>query len=181
MNVVIVSFWTLWNCVGSWFRRVRCISFWLSTAGVCFPLRCLGICSARGAARRYRVSVVAAVMVLQALEGLSDREAVQRLRRDIAWKAAAGLSLTDGGFHPTVLTLWRARLRASDRPERIFDAVREVVAACGVLANRGRRALDSTILHDAVATGDTVTMISSQIRRCRRLIPAGSRPGAGGP
>ncbi len=116
-------------------------------------------------------SVIAAVMVLQALEGLSDREAVQRLRRDIAWKAAAGLSLTDGGFHPTVLTLWRARLRASDRPERIFDAVREVVAACGVLANRGRRALDSTILHDAVATGDTVTMISAQIRRCRRLIP----------
>ena len=42
-------------------------------------------------------SVVATVMVLQALECLSDREAVQRLRRDIAWKAAAGLSLTDGG------------------------------------------------------------------------------------
>ena len=116
-------------------------------------------------------SVVATVLVLQALECLSDREAVQRLRHDIAWKAAAGLSLTHGGFHPTVLTLWRARLRASDRRERIFDAVREVAAACGVLANKGRRALDSTILHDAVATQDTVTMISSQIRRCRRLIP----------
>ena len=115
--------------------------------------------------------VVATVLVLQALECLSDREAVQRLRRDIAWKAAAGLSLTHGGFHPTVLTLWRARLRASDRRERIFDAVREVAAACGVLADKGRRALDSTILHDAVATQDTVTMISSQIRRCRRLIP----------
>ena len=54
--------------------------------------------------------VIGAVMVLQALECLSDREAIQRLRRDIAWKAAAGLSLTHGGFHPTVLTLWRARL-----------------------------------------------------------------------
>ena len=119
-------------------------------------------------------SVVATVMVLQALECLSDREAVQRLRRDIAWKAAAGLSLTDSGFHPTVLTLWRARLRASERPERIFDAVREVITESGVLENRGRRALDSTILHDAVATGDTVTMIASQIRRCRRLIPEAS-------
>ena len=115
--------------------------------------------------------VIAVVMVLQALECLSDREAVQRLRRDIAWKAAVGLSLTHGGFHPTVLVLWRARLRASDRPERIFDAVRQVVVESGVLANRDRRALDSTILHDAVATGDTVTMISAQIRRCRRLIP----------
>ena len=115
--------------------------------------------------------VIAVVMVLQALECLSDREAVQRLRRDIAWKAAAGLSLTHGGFHPTVLTLWRARLRASEKPERIFDAVRQVVTESGVLANRDRRALDSTILDDAVATGDTVTMISAQIRRCRRVIP----------
>ena len=115
--------------------------------------------------------VIGAVMVLQALECLSDREAIQRLRRDIAWKAATGLSLTHGGFHPTVLTLWRARLRASEKPERIFDAVRRVVAESGVLATRDRRALDSTILHDAVATQDTVTMISSQIRRCRRLIP----------
>ena len=56
-------------------------------------------------------------------------------------------------------------------PERIFDAVREVVAQTGVLADKGRRALDSTILHDAVTTQDTVTMIASQIRRCRRLIP----------
>ena len=111
--------------------------------------------------------VIGVVMVLQALECLSDREAIQRLRRDIAWKAAAGLSLSHGGFHPSVLTLWRA----SEKPERIFDAVREVMDSCGVLANKSRRALDSTILHDAVATQDTVTMISSQIRRCRRLIP----------
>ncbi len=53
--------------------------------------------------------------------------------RTSAWKVAAGVSLTDEGFHPTVLTLWRNRLRASDRPERIFDAVREVVAETGVL------------------------------------------------
>ena len=62
--------------------------------------------------------VIATVMVLQALEGLSDRDAVQAIRRDIAWKVAAGLSLADEGFHPTVLTLWRNKLRASDRPER---------------------------------------------------------------
>ncbi len=109
--------------------------------------------------------------MLQSLECLSDREGVERLRRGIAWKAAAGLSLTHRGFHPTVLTRWRARLRASKRPERIFDSVREVVAGSGVLDGRSRRALDSTILDDAVATQDTVTMISAQIKRCRRLIP----------
>ena len=36
--------------------------------------------------------VVATVMVLQALEGLSDRDAAAALRTNIAWKVAAGLA-----------------------------------------------------------------------------------------
>jgi IS5 family transposase len=116
--------------------------------------------------------VVATVMVLQALEGLSDREAASQLRQNIAWKVACGLSLTDQGFHPTVLTLWRSRLRGSARPERVFDAVRSVINQTRVLAGRQRRALDSTLLDDAVATQDTVTQLVAAIRRVRRLHPA---------
>jgi hypothetical protein len=116
--------------------------------------------------------VVATVMVLQALEGLSDREAVSALRRDIAWKVACGLRLDDEGFHPTVLVYWRNRIRRSSRPRRVFDAVRQVVKATGVLRGRGRRVLDSTILEDAVATQDTVTQLVAAIRRVRRLVPA---------
>jgi IS5 family transposase len=115
--------------------------------------------------------VVASVMVLQALEGLSDREAARALRDRISWKVATGLALDDAGFDYSVLTYWRARLRRSDRPERVFDAVREVVAATGVLAGRTRRALDSTLLDDAVATQDTMTQLISAIRRVRRLVP----------
>lgn len=115
--------------------------------------------------------VIASVMVLQALEGLSDRDAIRRLRTDIAWKGACGLSLSDEGFHPTVLTLWRNRLRASDRPQRIFDAVRGVIAATGVLKGRDRRALDSTVLDDAVQTQDSVMQLVTAIRRVRRVIP----------
>src|SRR6188472_253794 len=116
--------------------------------------------------------VIATVMVLQSLEGLSDRDAAQALRTDLRWKVAAGLALDDEGFHPTVLTLWRNKLRSSDRPQRIFDAVRDVVAETGVLAGRTRRALDSTLLDDAVATQDTVTQLVSMIRRVRKAIPA---------
>jgi hypothetical protein len=75
--------------------------------------------------------VVATVMVLQALEGLSDREAVSALRRDIAWKVACGLRLDDEGFHPTVLVYWRNRIRRSGRPRRTFEAVREVSEQTG--------------------------------------------------
>ncbi len=114
---------------------------------------------------------IASVMVLQALEGLSDRDAARALRDRISWKVACGLALDDPGFHHSVLTYWRTRLRASERPERIFDAVREVVEETGVLRGKTRRALDSTLLDDAVATQDTVTQLISAIRRVRRVVP----------
>ncbi len=97
--------------------------------------------------------VVASVMVLQALEGLSDRDAARALRDRISWKVACGLALDNEGFDFSVLTYWRTRLRKSDKPERIFDAVRCVIDATGVLKGKTRRALDSTLLDEAVATG----------------------------
>lgn len=115
--------------------------------------------------------VIATVLVLQRLEGLSDREAHQRLRTDISWKVACGLPLTDKGFHPTVLTLWRNRLRASERPQRIFEAVREVIKQTNVLHGRDRRVLDSTVLDDAVTTQDAVLQLVTAIRGVRREIP----------
>jgi len=114
---------------------------------------------------------VASVILLQTLHGLSDAEAVEAVTFDLRWKAACGLAVTDAGFHPTTLTVWRARLRRSARPNRIFDAVRAVVAATGVLAGKTRRALDSTVLDDAVATQDTVTQLIAAIRRVARDVP----------
>jgi hypothetical protein len=115
--------------------------------------------------------LVASVLVLQALSGLSDRDAAEALRCDLRWKVACGLPLDHEGLHPTTLTYWRARLRASDDPNRIFDAVRQVVAATGVLKGRNRRALDSVVLDDAVATQDTVTQLISAMRRVRTAVP----------
>jgi len=115
--------------------------------------------------------VVATVIVLQSLHGLSDREAAEAVTFDLRWKAAAGLALEASSFHPTTLTYWRRRLAASSSPNRIFDAVRAVVAETGVLAARTRRALDSTVLDDAVATQDTVTQLIAAIRRVRRDVP----------
>jgi IS5 family transposase len=115
--------------------------------------------------------VMASAMILKELEGLSDRQAADALRCDIRWKVACGLALDDGGVHYTVFTYWRQRLAKSESPDRIADAVRTVVDATGVLSGKKRRALDSTLLDDAVATQDTVTQLVSQIRRVRRLVP----------
>jgi hypothetical protein len=114
--------------------------------------------------------VVASVITLQALQGLSDSETVDAVTFDLRWKAACGLPVTAGAFHATTLTYWRRRLAASDRPNRIFEAVRAVVAQTGALAGKARRALDSTVLDDAVATQDTVTQLIGAIRRVRREV-----------
>jgi hypothetical protein len=108
--------------------------------------------------------VVAVLMLLQAHEGLSDREACDRLAFDLRWKAAAGLTVSAGAFHPTVLVGMRNRLRASDRPRRLFDDVNATARAAGLLRGR-RRVLDSTPLFDAVATQDTVIQLRAAIRK----------------
>src|SRR3954471_20343695 len=67
--------------------------------------------------------IVAVVMVLQRLEGLSDREAVERVTFDLRWKyAAGGLDFDYAGFVHTVLVDMRARLRGSSRPNRLLEA-----------------------------------------------------------
>jgi Transposase DDE domain/Transposase domain (DUF772) len=111
-------------------------------------------------------SVVATVMVLQRLEGLSDREAVERFTFDARWRYAAGAGGWDGagrvGFAHTVLVDMRERLRRSDRPDRVFEVALDAARSAGLLGRR--RVLDSTPLYDAVATMDTITLIRSAIR-----------------
>ncbi|MFL6081979.1 MAG: IS1182 family transposase [Mycobacterium sp.] len=114
--------------------------------------------------------VMACVITLQALHGLSDSETVDAVTFDLRWKTACGMPVSAGAFHATTLTYWRRRLAASDRPNRIFEAVTTVVAQTGALAGRTRRALDSTVLDDAVATQDTVTQLIGAIRRVRREV-----------
>lgn len=115
--------------------------------------------------------VVASVIVLQSLHGLSDREAVEALTFDLRWKAACGYPVDAKAFDASSLTVWRARLAASQRPQRIFEVVRDVIAATGALKGRQRRALDSTVLDDAVARQDTVTQLVAQVRRVGREVP----------
>jgi hypothetical protein len=119
--------------------------------------------------------VAASVLVLQTLQDLSDRDAVAAVRCDIRWKVACGLPLDHEGFHPTTLTYWRRRLAKSARPHRIFDAVRAIVTETGVLAGKTRRALDSVVFDDAVATQDTITQLIAAIRRVRREVPGAAQ------
>jgi IS5 family transposase len=114
---------------------------------------------------------MAAVLTLQVLHDYSDREAAEAARFDVRWKVAIGAPLDDPGFDPSSLVYWRNRIAGSQRPHRISDAVKKVVQETGVLTGRRRRAVDSTILADAVATQDTVTQLISAVRKVAREVP----------
>ncbi len=117
-------------------------------------------------------SVVAVVMVLQRLEGLSDREAVERYCFDNRWRYAAGVggyeSANWTSFAHTVLVDTRERLRRSQRPDRVFEVALSAAKAAGLVGRR--RVLDSTPLYDAVATMDTVTLIRSALRGLLKVV-----------
>ena len=107
--------------------------------------------------------VLATVMLLQSHEGLSDRDAVTRVQVDLRWQAAAGVHTGYEGFHPTVLVGMRNRLRASERPRRLFEDTRVAARQARAMGDKVR-VLDSTPVFDAVATQDTVTQVRSAIR-----------------
>jgi hypothetical protein len=122
--------------------------------------------------------VVATVMLLQAFEGLSDREACDRLEVDLRWQAAAGVDAGYRAFHPTVLVGMRNKLRASARPRRLFEDTKAAARQAGAVKNRAR-VLDSTPIYDAVATQDTVTQLRAAIRKVLAALGAVGSPLAG--
>src|SRR5580693_3959292 len=115
--------------------------------------------------------LVGAVLVLKELHDLSDPQAADALKFDIRWKVACGRSLTQMSFDPSTLVYWRRRIAASDRPDRVFDAVAAVITATGILRGRRKRCVDSTVFDDAVATQDTVTQLVAAIRKVARVVP----------
>ena len=119
-------------------------------------------------------SILAVVMVLQRLEGLSDREAADRFAFDVRWRYAAGVADAVAGeetasFAHTVLVDFRARLRRSADPDRIFRVTCALARQVGLVGVR--RVLDSAPLEDAVTTQDTVTMLRGAIRGLLRACP----------
>ncbi|MGH7734884.1 MAG: transposase, partial [Gemmatimonadales bacterium] len=119
--------------------------------------------------------LVGAVLVLKELYDLSDAQTADALKFDIRWKVACGRSLLEMSFDPSALVYWRKRIAASARPDRVFDAVAELIAQTGILRGRRKRCVDSTVFDDAVATQDTVTQLMAAMRKVARLVPGAAQ------
>ncbi len=87
---------------------------------------------------------LAIVLVLQYVEGLTDRQAAECVRGRIDWKYALGLELSDPGFDASVLTEFRERLVAGQAETLLLDVLLERCKQRGWLKAGGKQRTDST-------------------------------------
>jgi transposase len=93
---------------------------------------------------------LALVLVLQFVEGLTDRQAADAVRGRLDWKYALGLDLPDPGFDASVLTEFRARLLADGQTERLLGLMVSRLRERGLLGKGRRQRTDATHVHMAV-------------------------------
>src|SRR3712207_3464908 len=86
------------------------------------------------------------------IEGLTDRQAADAVRRCIDWKYALSLELTDPGFDFTLLHDFRQRLLNNDAAQRLLDTFLTACKASGLIKPRGTHRTDSTHVLAAIRT-----------------------------
>lgn len=104
------------------------------------------------------------VLILQFTEGLSDRQAAEAVRTRIDWKYLLGLELTDQGFHYSVLSEFRDRLRGGRMEERLFERVLDHLKRHRLLKVRGRQRTNSTQVLGAIRSMNRLELVVETMR-----------------
>jgi transposase len=104
------------------------------------------------------------VLVMQFLERLPDRQAVEMVKYHLGWKLALNVELEQKGFHPTALVYFRQRLVKHDQAGMAFGAVLEALQEEGLLPKKTRQRLDSTHVVGLVAHLSTLDCIRETLR-----------------
>ena len=110
-------------------------------------------------------SILCGVLILQYFDDVSDREAADRVRFDLRWKLALGLSLDYRGFHYSTLSRFRSRLAAHGQERYAFDALLRLALKTGLLSRDAEQVIDSTPIHGAAALEDTYTLLRHGLRK----------------
>jgi transposase len=110
------------------------------------------------------------VIILQAMEYLSDRQAVAMVRSRIDWKYALHLELDDAGFDASVLSEFRARLVANDAERLLFDTFLEQMRRAGLVSGRHLQRSDSFVIIGAVRSLNRLELVIETMRVCLEAI-----------
>ena len=104
------------------------------------------------------------VSVLQFLEKVPDRAAVEQVKYHLGWKFALNVELGGKGFDPTVLVRFRARLVEHEQARVAFEAVLSGLREAGLIARKNKQRVDSTHVLGAVARMSTLDRARETLR-----------------
>lgn len=107
---------------------------------------------------------LALVLVVQYIEGLSDRAAADAVRARIDLKYLLGLRLDDAGFHYSALSEFRTRLVEHDAVDQLLTDVLERCQALGLVQAQGQQRTDSTHVLGAVRDLNRYELVGESLR-----------------
>lgn len=108
--------------------------------------------------------VLLGVSVLQYLERLPDRQAVEQLRYHVGWNLALNRTVGQEVFHPTVLVYFRRRMIEHKLSNVIFSTILQALAKAGLVERAGRQRLDSTQMLGLVARMSRIENVREALR-----------------
>ena len=120
--------------------------------------------------------IMAGVTVLQYLENVPDRRAVELVRMHLGWKYALEVPLDFAGFHPTSLVTFRERLVAKGQEGLVFDAVVVALQTAGLIKRRNKQRLDSTHILGNVARMSRLEVVRETVRMAVELLATAHGP-----
>ncbi|WP_223839963.1 IS1182 family transposase [Saccharopolyspora pogona] len=116
--------------------------------------------------------LLAMITVLQKAENLTDRQAADEVRTNLAWKYALGLELTDAGFDHTVLSEFRTRVVEHGLEEKVLDLLLAALRDKGLIAAGGKQRTDSTHVIAAVRDMNRLELAGEAVRACLESVSA---------
>ncbi len=120
------------------------------------------------------------VSLLQELDGVPDRQAVELLRYHAGWNFGLNRQLGDPVFHPTSLVNFRQRLQEHQQSALVFKTVLDALVEAGLVSRQSRQRLDSTQMFGRVARMNRVDCVRESLRLALQelegVTPAEERP-----
>ena len=108
--------------------------------------------------------VLLGVSVLQFLERVPDRQAVELMKYHIGWKHALAQELDGEVFDPTVRVRFRERLVEHRQGQLAFEVVLGGLERAGLVKQKGKQRLDSTHVLGLVARMGTLECVRESLR-----------------
>lgn len=122
--------------------------------------------------------VMLGVSLLQDIDGVPDRQAVEMLRYHAGWNFALNRQLGDEVFHPTSLVNFRHRLEEHQQSALGFTTILTALEEAGLVSRQSRQRLDSTQMFGRVARMSRLDCVRESLRLALQELEGATPPEA---